>query len=80
LVAIRISGGITRNSERAREFESATELSKIGKPVNRDEWQMLPPAVNIRVKGVLVNMPAFARAFECREEQPMAPAKRCRVW
>jgi putative endopeptidase len=34
----------------------------------------------IRVKGVLVNMPEFARAFGCKVGQPMAPAKRCRVW
>lgn len=34
----------------------------------------------IRVKGVLVNMPEFAEAFGCKAGQPMAPAKRCRVW
>lgn len=35
---------------------------------------------SIRVKGVLVNMPEFAKAFGCKVGQPMAPAKRCRVW
>jgi endothelin-converting enzyme/putative endopeptidase len=34
----------------------------------------------IRVKGVLVNMPEFAKAFGCKVGQPMAPARRCRVW
>jgi endothelin-converting enzyme/putative endopeptidase len=34
----------------------------------------------IRVRGVLVNMPEFAKAFGCRAGQPMAPVKRCRVW
>lgn len=34
----------------------------------------------VRVKGVLVNMPEFAKAFGCKVGQPMAPAKRCRVW
>ncbi len=34
----------------------------------------------IRVKGVLDNMPEFAKAFGCRTGQPMAPANACRVW
>lgn len=34
------------NAVRAREFETAYELNKIGKPVNREEWQMTPPTVN----------------------------------
>ncbi len=34
------------NSVRAREFETAYQLSKIGKPVDRSEWQMTPPTVN----------------------------------
>ena len=34
----------------------------------------------IRVKGVLVNMPEFAKAFGCKAGQPMAPVKQCRVW
>jgi endothelin-converting enzyme/putative endopeptidase len=35
---------------------------------------------NVRVKGVLVNMPEFAHAFGCKTGQPMAPAHSCRVW
>ncbi len=34
------------NSVRAREFETAYELNKIGKPVDRSEWEMTPPTVN----------------------------------
>jgi endothelin-converting enzyme/putative endopeptidase len=35
---------------------------------------------NVRVKGVLVNMPEFAHAFGCKPGQPMAPVHSCRVW
>ncbi|HLG95505.1 MAG TPA: M13 family metallopeptidase [Bryobacteraceae bacterium] len=34
------------NVDRATEFESHRELNKIGKPVDRTEWQMTPPTVN----------------------------------
>ena len=34
------------NAERATIFESRRELDKIGKPVDRTEWQMTPPTVN----------------------------------
>ena len=33
-----------------------------------------------RVNGVVSNMPEFRQAFGCKEGQPMAPAKSCRVW
>ena len=33
-----------------------------------------------RVNGVVSNMPEFRQAFGCKEGQPMAPAKTCRVW
>jgi putative endopeptidase len=39
-------GDALGNSFRAAEFESHRQLAKIGKPVNRDEWQMSPPTVN----------------------------------
>jgi putative endopeptidase len=41
-----LPGQALGNSERAREFDTAYELNKIGKPVNRDEWEMSPPTVN----------------------------------
>jgi putative endopeptidase len=34
------------NSLRTRAFDMAYQLGKIGKPVNRDEWDMTPPTVN----------------------------------
>jgi endothelin-converting enzyme/putative endopeptidase len=34
------------NVERANVFESHRELAKIGKPVDRTEWEMTPPTVN----------------------------------
>ncbi len=34
------------NSMRAREFATAYQLNKIGKPVNKGEWDMTPPTVN----------------------------------
>lgn len=34
------------NSVRAREFETAYQLNKIGKPTDRGEWLMTPPTVN----------------------------------
>jgi putative endopeptidase len=42
---------ITRDDEmgnvlRAREFEFHRQLAKIGKPIDRGEWQMTPPTVN----------------------------------
>jgi putative endopeptidase len=40
------AGDALGNSMRSREFEVAYQLNKIGKPVNRQEWQMTPPTVN----------------------------------
>ena len=34
------------NSFRANEFEFQRQLDKIGKPVDRTEWDMTPPTVN----------------------------------
>jgi len=34
------------NVERAARFESARQLAKIGRPVDRSEWGMTPPTVN----------------------------------
>jgi endothelin-converting enzyme/putative endopeptidase len=33
-----------------------------------------------RVNGLLVNMPQFQQAFQCKAGQPMVKEKRCRVW
>ncbi len=34
------------NSMRARQFEFARQMRKIGKPVDRKEWEMTPPTIN----------------------------------
>jgi putative endopeptidase len=41
-----LPGDAFGNSVRSREFEVDYQLDKIGKPVNRQEWQMTPPTVN----------------------------------
>jgi endothelin-converting enzyme/putative endopeptidase len=48
------------NSERATEFEFHRVLSKIGKPVDRGEWEMLPQTVNAYYDPQLnsINFPA----------------------
>jgi endothelin-converting enzyme/putative endopeptidase len=38
--------GFAGNVRRATEFESRRDLAKIGKPVDRTEWDMTPPTVN----------------------------------
>jgi putative endopeptidase len=38
--------GFLGNVERASVFENKRQLAKIGKPVDRGEWQMSPPTVN----------------------------------
>jgi putative endopeptidase len=40
------SAGYGANALAARSFESKRQLDKVGKPVDRDEWYMSPPAVN----------------------------------
>ncbi len=41
-----VRGDALGNSLRANEFEINRQLQKIGKPVDRLEWQMTPPTVN----------------------------------
>lgn len=41
-----VRGDAMGNSLRANEFEANRELQKIGKPVDRLEWEMTPPTVN----------------------------------
>ncbi len=35
-----------QNVERANAFEAKRELTKVGKPVDKEEWEMTPPTVN----------------------------------
>ena len=48
------------NSKRAAEFESHREFNKIGKPVDRTEWDMTPPTVNAYYNPQMndINFPA----------------------
>ncbi len=48
------------NSNRASAFEEHRELNKIGKPVDRAEWEMTPPTVNAYYDPTLnsINFPA----------------------
>jgi predicted metalloendopeptidase len=39
-------GDLLGNFLRANEFESRRQIAKVGKPVDRNEWQMTPPTVN----------------------------------
>ncbi len=48
------------NNLRATEFESHRELNKVGKPVDRGEWEMTPPTVNAYFNPQMndINFPA----------------------
>jgi len=48
------------NVERAREFEFNRDLAKIGKPVDKGEWDMTPPTVNAYYNPQMndINFPA----------------------
>ena len=48
------------NVERATVFESRRQLAKIGKPLDRSEWQMTPPTVNAYYDAQMndINFPA----------------------
>jgi len=48
------------NVERAQTFESRRDLAKIGRPLDRGEWQMSPPTVNAYYDAQLndINFPA----------------------
>ncbi len=48
------------NNTRAEEFESHRQFNKIGKPVDRSEWDMTPPTVNAYYNPQMndINFPA----------------------
>ena len=48
------------NNTRAEEFENHREFNKIGKPVDRSEWDMTPPTVNAYYNPQMndINFPA----------------------
>jgi len=55
-----IRGDELGNVERSRKFEMNRELAKIGKPVDRGEWDMTPPTVNAYYNPQMndINFPA----------------------
>jgi endothelin-converting enzyme/putative endopeptidase len=55
-----VRGDALGNQMRAQEFDHARDLAKIGKPVDKGEWQMTPPTVNAYYDPQMnnVNFPA----------------------
>jgi len=55
-----VRGDALGDAFRSGEFEFNRQLAKIGKPVDRGEWQMTPPTVNAYYDGQLntINFPA----------------------
>ena len=55
-----VRGDELGNVERSRKFEFDRELAKIGKPVDRSEWDMTPPTVNAYYNPQMndINFPA----------------------
>jgi putative endopeptidase len=55
-----VRGDELGNLERARQFEFNRDLAKIGKPVDRGEWDMTPPTVNAYYNDQMndINFPA----------------------
>ena len=55
-----VRGDELGNVERARQFEFNRQLTKIGKPLDRGEWDMTPPTVNAYYNPQMndINFPA----------------------
>jgi endothelin-converting enzyme/putative endopeptidase len=55
-----VRGDALGNQMRAHEFEFSRDLAKIGKPVDKGEWEMTPPTVNAYYDPQMnnVNFPA----------------------
>jgi endothelin-converting enzyme/putative endopeptidase len=55
-----VRGDELGNVERARKFEFERQLAKIGKPLDRGEWDMTPPTVNAYYNPQMndINFPA----------------------
>ena len=55
-----VRGDALGNQMRAHEFDFARDLAKIGKPVDKGEWEMTPPTVNAYYDPQMndVNFPA----------------------
>jgi endothelin-converting enzyme/putative endopeptidase len=55
-----VRGDALGNSQRANAFEFKRQLNKIGKPVDKSEWEMTPPTVNAYYQPLQnnINFPA----------------------
>ena len=55
-----VPGDALGDSDRASQFEFHRQVAKIGKPVDRSEWQMTPPTVNAYYEATTndINFPA----------------------
>ncbi len=55
-----VRGDAVGDSDRADQFEFQRQVAKIGKPVDRGEWEMTPPTVNAYYEPTMnsVNFPA----------------------
>lgn len=55
-----VRGDVLGNAQRVAQFETARDLAKIGKPVDKTEWNMTPPTVNAYYDPQMnnVNFPA----------------------
>ena len=55
-----VRGDFLGDVDRSAAFENKRELAKIGKPVDRSEWQMTPPTVNAYYDAQMndINFPA----------------------
>ena len=71
-----VRGDALGNQERAHAFEFARDLAKIGKPVDKGEWEMTPPTVNAYYDPQMnnVNFPAgyFQPPFYSEKEDDAA--------
>jgi endothelin-converting enzyme/putative endopeptidase len=71
-----VRGDALGNQMRVHEFDQARDLAKIGKPVDKGEWQMTPPTVNAYYDDQMnnVNFPAgyFQPPFYSAKEDDAA--------
>ena len=64
---------LLRNLRAAAEFETARDLARIGKPVDRGEWRMTPPTVNAYYSPSLNEMVFPAGIMQLPFFSPEAP-------
>ena len=62
-------------------YEEDDEVFKHARdPYHRVDVLSSSRHVEVRVNGVLQNMPEFQKAFGCQAGQPMVSANSCRIW